>query len=467
MPRRIPATRSKLSNSGKPKSPSSTAPRSTGKYAIMHGQKFTPEEDAAWQQVVALAEHFKSADKIVISLPMWNFGIPYKLKHYIDVLVQPGLAFSFSPETGYKGLITGKPLVAIYARGGAYGPGSGAEGYDAQSSLPEADPRLHRLHRHPGSLRRADAAEGGRAGQRQGQGEGSGGGVLTHPATDTVSYRSFRRNLLDAAMSSVNRQPSNPATQQPSNPATQQPSNPATQHHYRYLDGLRAYLALYVLANHSFDIATKNHSLTAWHIPSILVSQGRFAVCYFIVLSGFCLALPTLKTGLHFSAGTADFFKRRAIRILPTYYFALLLSLILVATILGKKTETNWNMAIPVTPHDVVTHLLLIHNFFTADFFKINYSLWTIAVEWQIYFLFPLLLTASRYFGAMISVVAAAAFSLCVEQAYCSLREQYSPRPFFRHLRLWLPCGKNQASPTEAKPWRSEGIFGGPWRQFF
>jgi FMN-dependent NADH-azoreductase len=65
---------------------------------------------------------------------MWNFGIPYKLKHYIDLLVQPGLTFSFSPEAGYKGLVTGKPVVAIYARGGAYGPGSGGEGYDQQSS---------------------------------------------------------------------------------------------------------------------------------------------------------------------------------------------------------------------------------------------------------------------------------------------------------------------------------------------
>jgi FMN-dependent NADH-azoreductase len=104
-----------------------------GKYAIMTGNKFTSAQDEAWKAVVAVAEQFKSADKIVISVPMWNFSIPYKLKHYIDVLVQPGLAFSFSPDTGYKGLITGKPLVVIYARGGAYGPGSGAEGYDAQS----------------------------------------------------------------------------------------------------------------------------------------------------------------------------------------------------------------------------------------------------------------------------------------------------------------------------------------------
>jgi FMN-dependent NADH-azoreductase len=104
------------------------------KYALMHGQAHTPEQQQAWQAVTKVAEHFKSADKYLFSLPMWNFGIPYKLKQFIDVLVQPGLAFSFSPETGYKGLVTGKPAVAIYARGGAYGPGTGMEAYDAQST---------------------------------------------------------------------------------------------------------------------------------------------------------------------------------------------------------------------------------------------------------------------------------------------------------------------------------------------
>jgi FMN-dependent NADH-azoreductase len=113
--------------------PEFDGPTIQGKYAIMHQQAFTPEQDTAWKAVVKLADHFKSADKYIISLPMWNFGIPYKLKHYIDVLAQPGLTFSVS-DKGYQGLVTGKPLVLIYARGGAYGPGSGAEGYDAQSS---------------------------------------------------------------------------------------------------------------------------------------------------------------------------------------------------------------------------------------------------------------------------------------------------------------------------------------------
>ena len=48
--------------------------------------------------------------------------------------MQPGLTFGFTQEEGYKGLVTGKPLLAIYARGGAYGPGSGAETADQQST---------------------------------------------------------------------------------------------------------------------------------------------------------------------------------------------------------------------------------------------------------------------------------------------------------------------------------------------
>lgn len=102
------------------------------KYAVLRGESHTPEQARAWGDVVNMFEQFKSADKYVISLPMWNFSIPYKLKHYIDVISQPGLAFSYTPEEGYKGLVTGKPITLIYARGGEYQSGSGAEAYDLQ-----------------------------------------------------------------------------------------------------------------------------------------------------------------------------------------------------------------------------------------------------------------------------------------------------------------------------------------------
>lgn len=103
------------------------------KYAIMHGQPHTAQQKLAWDRVVQVIEQFKAADRYLFSLPMWNFGIPYKLKHYIDVITQPGLTFSFSPDTGYKGLVTGKPAVVVYARGGAYGT-AGANGMDYQKS---------------------------------------------------------------------------------------------------------------------------------------------------------------------------------------------------------------------------------------------------------------------------------------------------------------------------------------------
>ena len=91
------------------------------KYAILHGQAHSAEELAAWRAVEAVIEQFTSADKYVFAVPMWNFLIPYPLKHYLDLLVQPTYTFNYSPETGYDGLITGKPAAVIYSRGGAYG----------------------------------------------------------------------------------------------------------------------------------------------------------------------------------------------------------------------------------------------------------------------------------------------------------------------------------------------------------
>ena len=57
------------------------------KYTILHGQKHSQEELSAWKAVEAVIEQFTSADKYVFAVPMWNFGIPYRLKQYIDIIV--------------------------------------------------------------------------------------------------------------------------------------------------------------------------------------------------------------------------------------------------------------------------------------------------------------------------------------------------------------------------------------------
>jgi FMN-dependent NADH-azoreductase len=93
------------------------------KYAIMHGKEKTPEQIKKWSQIEKIIEKFKSADKYLISTPMWNFGIPYKLKHYLDIILQPSYTFSVT-SSGYKGLAGGKPMCVIYARGGSFAENS-------------------------------------------------------------------------------------------------------------------------------------------------------------------------------------------------------------------------------------------------------------------------------------------------------------------------------------------------------
>jgi len=104
----------------------------SAKYRILYGKSYSDEESLVWKAVEATIEDLKKAKKLVISSPMWNFGIPYRLKQYFDVIVQPGYTFSYSPEEGYKGLVTGRPAMLILARGGEYAPGTEAAAYDFQ-----------------------------------------------------------------------------------------------------------------------------------------------------------------------------------------------------------------------------------------------------------------------------------------------------------------------------------------------
>lgn len=102
------------------------------KYAIMHGLSHTEEERGAWRAIELLIEEFTSADKYVIASPMWNFSIPYRLKHYLDILVQPTCTFKITDGGGYAGLVTDKPVLLVCARGGEYPAGTRAEALDLQ-----------------------------------------------------------------------------------------------------------------------------------------------------------------------------------------------------------------------------------------------------------------------------------------------------------------------------------------------
>ena len=111
--------------------PPLTARRVDGKYVLLAGGDLAGELKEAWEGIEAEILRFLAADAYLLTVPMWNFGIPYVLKHYIDVIVQPRYLFEYTDE-GPRGLVTGRKMVVVTSRGGDYGPGSPAQGMDRQ-----------------------------------------------------------------------------------------------------------------------------------------------------------------------------------------------------------------------------------------------------------------------------------------------------------------------------------------------
>lgn len=106
----------------------------TAKMAVFGGTSFNEAQAAAWQGVTEAFDRFARADRYLFSVPMWNAGVPYILKQFIDVVSQPGMVFAFDPEDGYTGLLNGKKAAVIYTSG-VYGEGRGP-GFGADFQAP-------------------------------------------------------------------------------------------------------------------------------------------------------------------------------------------------------------------------------------------------------------------------------------------------------------------------------------------
>lgn len=109
------------------------------KYTDLNGTPLSEGQQQAWTSIRKLAQRLHDADTLVFSVPLWNFSIPYKLKHFIDAVSQRGILFSFD-ERGLQGLLKDKKAVVIYARGLDYSVGSStpAHSFDFQRPFMEA-----------------------------------------------------------------------------------------------------------------------------------------------------------------------------------------------------------------------------------------------------------------------------------------------------------------------------------------
>lgn len=161
------------------------------------------------------------------------------------------------------------------------------------------------------------------------------------------------------------------------------------------LDGLRGLAALYVVVHHVFLRAFPGYPVDHAPFWAGWFIYGRFAVLVFIVLSGFSLALSPARASWRLD-GVSRYARRRARRILPAYWAALLFSLAVAWLIVPQPGS-----GVP-DAKSVVVNGLLVQNIVGAP--RPNAAFWSMAVEVQLYVLLPLLLLVVRRWGAVAMV---------------------------------------------------------------
>ena len=138
-----------------------------------------------------------------------------------------------------------------------------------------------------------------------------------------------------------------------------------------YIDGLRALAVLGVVANH----AVKYAHFAPSPLTRVLLA-GHHGVELFFVISGFCLAHPTLQRLSDHGVASFDVVRyaaKRMVRILPPYYIALVLF-----ALLSKNVD--------------IGHAVRQALFLDRGTNLVNPSFWTLSVEFRWYFVFPLAL---------------------------------------------------------------------------
>lgn len=182
-------------------------------------------------------------------------------------------------------------------------------------------------------------------------------------------------------------------------PAARAPEERVARPQLRGLDGLRGLAALYVVLFHCwlYTFPGYPHSSAPGWLGGLMF--GRLAVVFFLVLSGFSLAISPARHGWR-SDGVARFLRRRAWRILPPYWAALALSL-LVSLFVVPASHFG-----PPTAASAAVYGFVAQDVFTAP--TPNGAFWSIGVEAELYLLFPLLLFVRRRWSAAVMVACVA-----------------------------------------------------------
>lgn len=176
-----------------------------------------------------------------------------------------------------------------------------------------------------------------------------------------------------------------------------------------YIDALRGGACLWVLLHHSLERYPVAAGWTHAPLRALveLANIGWLGVSLFLVLSGFCLYYPLARRAQTLSEIRLDlktFAKRRAWRILPPYYVAMLIYL-------GALGWSAFRYHVPLSEglagwKDIPMHIFMVHNLRSSTLGSINAAFWSLALESQLYLIFPFLvgLAARRGLRAILGV---------------------------------------------------------------
>ena len=179
--------------------------------------------------------------------------------------------------------------------------------------------------------------------------------------------------------------------------------------HLDVLDGVRVLCILLVGWFHIWQqswLAPQFEVLGEFISLDFLLRSGYIWVDGMLLLSGFLLYLPYTQAGTRLPAIGA-FYKRRLIRILPSYLLCVV-PMFILCCVRGDYLQTSDAVL------DILSHLTFTHNLFYFSYFRspLNGALWTLAVEMQFYLLFPFLARAFRKLPVVTyAIMAGAAFA--------------------------------------------------------
>jgi FMN-dependent NADH-azoreductase len=109
-----------------------------GRYGLLMGQPVPAEQEAAWNRLREITAHFLSFDGWLFTVPMWNFGVPYRLKHYVDCITHPGMTFRNDASGNVEGLAGGRTAIIVAASAMPFGSMPEIDGLDFQLSYLKA-----------------------------------------------------------------------------------------------------------------------------------------------------------------------------------------------------------------------------------------------------------------------------------------------------------------------------------------